>query len=70
MQLNYRHPIFHQHRAGAAEVIRTVRTMWSPTMKFTRRDWNNIAMAAGHNYMARMIRIDRRVIMNMKEYMK
>lgn len=47
-------------RSTAADLARSIRAMW-PTLKgeWTRRDWNQRALSAAHNYISHAIRFRR-----------
>lgn len=48
------------YRKHAAELARSIRAMWPGLLgNWTRRDWNQQASAAAHNYITRMERMER-----------
>lgn len=48
------------HRKNAAALAREIRAMW-PTVKgnWTRRDWNQQALAAARNHVSNMLHFDK-----------
>lgn len=62
------HPRIAEHRRKAAELAREIRAMW-PTLKgdWSRRDWNQQAMAAAHNFVSNALHFDR---MNQPEVLR
>lgn len=58
--MNKQHPRIAHHRRNAAELARDIRAMW-PKLKgdWSRRDWNQQALAAAHNHISNSLRFDR-----------
>ena len=58
--MNKYHPRIALHRHNAAELAISIRAMW-PTLKgeWTRRDWNQQALAAARNHVENMVYFDR-----------